>query len=398
MNIGFYCGALFPPSKRGGIQSYVLRLARALSASGEHHVHILTDSEPDGSWVPLPNVELDVVCPRWVPVLGRWLPGLGESWHISRAMHRIVHQHALDVVEFPNWEAPGLAYTWSNPVPSVTRLHTSFAETVKIDALPVGYGERFAMWAERTSARRSIALVTHTYAHRRRMAEEIGVPEAAIAVVPHGIEVPDELLTSSRGVASLPLRILYVGRLEHRKGTLDLLNALSFVVAKAPRFELTLIGRDRPHAPGGRTFRRYAEQELSPSVRKRVCFRGVVSDSDLDIAYRQCDLFVAPSRYESFGLIYLEAMRYGKPVVACAAGGVPEVVRHGETGLLVPPSQPMALSEAIVALLTDSSLRVTMGRNAHAWTRENFSIRVMAERTIAFYRDVLARRAVARGD
>ena len=389
MNIGYYCGGLFPASKRGGIQNYVLRLIRTLGASSEHQVHLLTDSEPDHSWSPLPNVVLHIVRPRWVPGLGRWLPGLGESRDIARTMRHIVDRYALDIVEFPNWEAPGLIFTLSNPVPSVTRLSTCFAETMKIDGLPVGLGERFVRWAERTTSRRSTALVTHTGAHRRYMAQELGVPESAIALIPLGIEVPDEPLPIVDHSGGEPLQLLSVGRLEHRKGTLDLLRALPAAVAKAPPFTLTLIGRDRLHAPGGRTFRQYADQELPPDIRVRLRFKDVVSDQELDQAYRQCDLFVAPSLYESFGLTYVEAMRYGKPAIGCWAGGIPEVIRHGHTGLLVQPSQPQALADAIITLLTDPNLRLRMGRNAHAWTRENFSVQVMAERTIALYERVL---------
>jgi len=391
MNIGFYCGALFPPAMRGGIQSYVLRLAREIGASGAHRVHLLTDREPDASWTPMSGVTLHTVRPRWIPVLGRWLRGLGESRDIAKALRRLVREHALDVVEFPNWEAPGLVYTRTNDVPSVTRLSTCFAETMKIDALRIGWGERFIRWSERTAARRSAALVTHTQAHRAYMAREIGLPESAIAVIPLGIEVPDQPLPPVAREPNAPIEVLYVGRLEHRKGTLDLLHALPSVNAQAPAFRLTLIGRDRRHAPGRRTFREYAEQELPPAVRERLVFRDVVSGEELDAAYRGCDLFVAPSLYESFGLTYIEAMRYARPAIGCRAGGIPEVVRHGHTGLLVEPSRPEALAGAMASLLTNADLRRTMGLNAHAWTRENFSIQVMAERMIAFYENVRTR-------
>src|SRR5262249_24343982 len=86
----------------------------------------------------------------------------------------------------------------------------------------------------------------------------------------------------------------------------------------------------------------------------------------LDSFYRDCTVFTAPSRYESFGLIYLEAMRWGKPVVACCAGGVPEVVRDGETGLLVPPGDAAALEAALSRLLADADLRTKMGSGARA--------------------------------
>ncbi|MGE5706928.1 MAG: glycosyltransferase, partial [Bacteroidota bacterium] len=78
------------------------------------------------------------------------------------------------------------------------------------------------------------------------------------------------------------------------------------------------------------------------------------------------DLLVAPSPFEPFGMIYLEGMASGKPVIGCRSGGVPEVVRHGTTGLLVPPSDPGSLAEAMSRLLSNRDLRLDIGT---PWTR-----------------------------
>jgi hypothetical protein len=391
MNICFICFSLFPTTLRGGISYYVLRMARELAGNGGHSIHILTDHEPDSDWRDSPNVRLHLIRVRWLPVIGRWFPGVRESAQITRALWRLHRRHGIEVVEFPNWEAPNLIYNWWKPAPSVTRLSTSFAETRRIDALPLGPSERFSLWSERAAALGSSALVTHTRAHRRTMAEELGVREARISLVPHGIEVPAQLPDPVERPPDAPLKVLFVGRLEHRKGVLDLLKALPAVVDRAPRFDLTLVGRDRRHAPGGRTFRQYFEQEFAPAVKARVKFCDVASDAELDSAYRGCDLFVAPALYESFGLTYIEAMRYGKPVIGCRAGGVPEVVKDGVTGLLVPPSAPQELAKAMIALLANAPLRNAMGREAHRWTQANFSIGRTARLQVEFYRDVIAR-------
>lgn len=77
--------------------------------------------------------------------------------------------------------------------------------------------------------------------------------------------------------------------------------------------------------------------------------------------YRDCDVFAAPSIYESFGLVYLEAMAHGKPAIGCLAGGVPEVVVDGATGLLIPPGDSAALARAILKLAQDEPLAEQMG-------------------------------------
>ncbi len=84
-------------------------------------------------------------------------------------------------------------------------------------------------------------------------------------------------------------------------------------------------------------------------------------EEQLSSLYQNCDLFVAPSLYESFGLIYLEAMNYAKPVIGCRAGGIPEVVDDGVTGRLVDPNSPKQLAEAIVTLLKSPRLLYEYG-------------------------------------
>ena len=127
--------------------------------------------------------------------------------------------------------------------------------------------------------------------------------------------------------------MLFVGRFERRKGIDVLLAAIPEVAAAFPNARFVLAG-----APGqGDLWAAFAcaHPDLAGG---RVAAPGRVSETQLEELYRQCDVFVAPSRYESFGLIYLEAMRHAKPVVACDAGGIPEVVTDGVTGLLAPPA------------------------------------------------------------
>ena len=159
--------------------------------------------------------------------------------------------------------------------------------------------------------------------------------------------------------------ILFLGRLEKRKGIVDLLAAIPQIVAAAPYVRFTIAGADNSLYDGfqARTGQTYPawfahnHPDMAPFVR----FLGGVSDEQLNRLYQSCDLFVAPSLYESFGLIYLEAMNYGKPVVGCRAGGIPEVVDDGVTGILVEPGAPQALAEAILRLVRSPALLNAMG-------------------------------------
>ena len=118
-------------------------------------------------------------------------------------------------------------------------------------------------------------------------------------------------------------------------------------------------------------------------------FFGKVDDAAKNYLLSACDVLVAPSLYESFGLMYVEAMRAGKPVIGSNAGGIPEVVDDGETGLLVPPGDVPALAEAMLRLGADADLRQTFGRQGLQRFEQRFSLYNFGRQTENFYREVL---------
>ena len=110
----------------------------------------------------------------------------------------------------------------------------------------------------------------------------------------------------------------------------------------------------------------------------------------IEIHLAQCDIFVAPSRYESFGLVFLEAMMFGKPVVGCRAGGMTEVVEENVTGLLAEPGDPASLEAALDVLLRDPAMREAMGRAARERYLAHFTREKLTDRTLQFYIEILA--------
>jgi glycosyltransferase involved in cell wall biosynthesis len=178
--------------------------------------------------------------------------------------------------------------------------------------------------------------------------------------------------------------ILYVGRLEGRKGVEDLLRAVPEILGARPDATLTLIGRATGHSDRGQPFETFADEFLPQHVRARITFAGSVSDRDLREAYRRAAVAVFPSRYESFGLVILEAMLHGTPVVATTAGGIPEVA--GRAALLVPPNDPAEIAGAIVKVLVDDALRASLGRAGAERARGAFTTLHMAEATIRAYK------------
>ncbi|HEX8997007.1 MAG TPA: glycosyltransferase family 4 protein, partial [Ktedonobacterales bacterium] len=126
--------------------------------------------------------------------------------------------------------------------------------------------------------------------------------------------------------------------------------------------------------------------------RSRVRFHGAVSDERLRGFYAAADIFVAPSRFESFGLILVEGMMFSKPVVGCNAGGMVEVVEDGVSGLLAEPGDVASLDACLERLITDADLRARMGAAA----RVRYEQRFTAERMTSAY--LQAMDAAARHD
>jgi glycosyltransferase involved in cell wall biosynthesis len=187
------------------------------------------------------------------------------------------------------------------------------------------------------------------------------------------------------------LTVVFLGRLERRKGALDLLQAVPEVLREVPETRFIFIGTDRAHCPGGRTHSQYINEEFASEVLSRIHLVGKLPDTDVTRWLQSADVFVAPSLYESFGLIFLEAMRWGTPVIGTTAGGIPEVVEDGTTGVLVPPGCPNKLAGALIELLKDEGRRRQLGEAGRRRIETHFSAQRMAQQVVAVYSETIAR-------
>lgn len=384
--------ALFTPnypnvSGDGGIGTYTHNLVGGLRSLG-HHPIVLTPGSETLALGRGDNVQLTST--RYLPVVERVFPGSGACWRVARSMRRLVRQQQLQIVEFPNWEGYGWLFQAISRTPVVVRLHTSSKETQTIDQLPATRTLAWDVRRERWQAHAAAALVTHSEAHRELMSEELELPRERIHLIPHG--VPTFLAFQRPARIAGPPTIVFLGRLEKRKGTLDLLQSIPAVLARVPDARFVLIGIDRAHCPRNRTHAQYLAEEFPPEVQRQVTLAGRLPQSDVDQWLQTADVFVAPSLYESFGLIFPEAMRWGTPVIGTRVGGIPEIITDGETGLLVEPSRPVELAQAILRLLTNSELRHRLGIAGRRHVESKFSVERMALATAELYASVIERK------
>jgi hypothetical protein len=212
-----------------------------------------------------------------------------------------------------------------------------------------------------------------------------------IKVIHSAVPYPDPLEeTPSGGDASKngrPLRLLCTGRIAPYKSQDDLIEAVGHLRDRGLDVELILLG----DVFGGQTdyLDSLKRQTTRLRLTEQVKFLGFREDVKpfLDAA----DICVMPSRRpEGLGLVVLEAMARGKPIVATKGGGVLDIIDNGRNGLLVPPGDPVAMSRAIEELALDADRRRTMGLMGHATVAQHFTVKQMTDRILAEYKKVLA--------
>ncbi|MBL7183605.1 MAG: glycosyltransferase family 4 protein [Anaerolineae bacterium] len=208
-------------------------------------------------------------------------------------------------------------------------------------------------------------------------------------VIPNGIDLErfgDPALRPLERFDDGKLNILFVGRLEKRKGFKYLLQAFAQVKKAVPEARLIVVGAyDKEDKE---PFVLYARQHRLRDVR----FIGQVSEDDLPRYYRTCHVFCAPSTgFESFGIILLEAMAAGKPIVASDIDGYRGVLADGEEGLLVQPEDKRRLADALIRLLQDPAMRERMGRQGQA-TATDYAWQKVAQQILDYYQELLERK------
>ena len=166
-----------------------------------------------------------------------------------------------------------------------------------------------------------------------------------------------------------PIRLLSVCRLDAReqyKGIDTVIRALPAVCARVADLEYVVVG-------SGSDLERHKRIAADLGVTDRVQFLGSVDELALRSVYESCDVFVLPSAGEGFGIVFLEAMHYRKPIIAANSGATPEVVKDGETGMLVEASSVEQLAAAMIDLATDRPKRDRMGDAGYARLLNNFT-------------------------
>jgi glycosyltransferase involved in cell wall biosynthesis len=215
-----------------------------------------------------------------------------------------------------------------------------------------------------------------------------GVPAHMLSTVPTGVDTArfdpaatETTLRAELGIAADVPLIGTVAILRMKKGYQDLVAAIPRVLATVPNAHFVFAG-DGPQ-------RQNIEHALAVAqLSERVHLIGL--RRDIPQVLKAFDLFVLPTHQEALGTSYIEAQAMGLPVIGTRVGGVPDTMIEGKTGLLVPPHDPPALADAIIALATDAARRHAMSAACRDWVLAEYTVQKMAERMHALYERVLA--------
>lgn len=278
-------------------------------------------------------------------------------------------------------------------VPHIAMFHT--LGEVKLRARASEHEPPERLEAERHLVHSVDRVVAATDYEQRLLRQIYGVPRSRVEVIPLGVD-PERFCPGSREAARAELGladdaqvVLAVGRIEPLKG-LDILIRAAAQVTERSRLQLLIVGGDEAARP---EFDRLSAIAAEVGVRDLVRFAGAVGHEALPDYYRAADVVVMPSFSESFGLVAVEAMASGVPVIASRVGGLASTVADGRTGYLVPWRCPEPFAEKIELLLRNRPLRDALGAAGVVRMRD-FSWESVADRLVALY-DELDRAAVA---
>ena len=371
----------------GGISEHVHHLSRELVALG-HEVEVVTSNIGPARSL----VERDVQAEREHGYVTRRI-GRGLPYPSNGSIARVT---ALPVP----WAAMRQALAGADVVHAQGLLGPVLPPlAVRLSEAPVTVGtfhtyvEGGRHWCYRVGGRWGRSILN-------RLDRRIAVSQACIDgligtfpgtydIIPNGVDC-DRFRPLADGDArpAGPPRILFVGRLEPRNALGDLLNACGEVARRGYNFVIQVAGDGPTRGINERLARRLG-------IAERIEWLGMIHD-DLPRRYREATLLAAPCTLASFGVILIEALASGTPIVCADNVGFRQVIRDGAPGAFVPMRDPHALAEGLVAVLDDPALRVDWARRGRAVATERYDWRGVAERVESLYREVLhaRRRAV----
>jgi D-inositol-3-phosphate glycosyltransferase len=394
----------------GGMNVYVRELTRQLGHMGIH-VDVFTRSQDDhvphvlhelgygnrvvhvpaGPEHPFPKKELASYIPEFVE-------GIKAFAAEKDIRYDIIHSHYW----MSGLAAEALSDAWGG-TPIVHMFHTLGEMKNRIARTEAEKEGPYRINGEKQVIRRADRIVAATIAEITQLRFLYKAPASKMVVIPPGVDVshfypiPGDEAKMYVGLKPDDRMILFVGRIEPLKGVDTLIEAMSCLRLKdGHKVHLAIIGGDPSASPQEMSAEMARLQKLCDDlcVGQLVVFLGKRDQDRLPYYYSAAELLVMPSHYESFGMVALEAMACGTPVIASEVGGLAYLVRDGETGFTVPDQEPELLSEKITWLLEDRGLHRTMSERAVEYAQD-YAWEKITRQIVDLYKELVTNRQTA---
>ena len=382
---------------RGGIGSHAFHLSNSLAELGTS-VDIFTCT-PSSS-IPTPHQKITI---HQVPFIHA--PVVFSTYFGENAVARFLpRQDSFDVFHshYGLFSASGKTLRRIK-IPKIATMHGTW-KSERISSLQAGLvnmggfelvgflTNRFLEFYEKVALRAFDRIITVSEYNRRELLNSYGSGAdlaAKVTVIPSGVDTDQfkprsaSYLEKYRDHLQIDDKfvLLYVGRLVARKGITDLLSAMSSLARMKSEVVLIIVG-------SGHLKNWLMRRAWKLRIASRVIFLGSARMEDLPFLYSLSDLFVLPSYYEAQGIVILEAMASGVPIISTWAGGIPEMVTNGRNGLLVNAGDPSSLVNAVISLMENSGLRREMANNNRERALEH-DWKLIARRVDEAYRNTL---------
>jgi D-inositol-3-phosphate glycosyltransferase len=391
----------------GGMNVYVRDLTRSLGRNGihvdvftrsqdEHVPHVLHDLGfgnrivhiPAGSEKPLSKNEL----PDYIP---DFVSGIQKFAAQKKIHYDLIHSHYW----MSGIASIALKKQWDIPV--IHMFHT-LSQLKAENSSPSPEDGDFRRIGEQKVMDEVDRIIAATEDESIKMAQLYHINQCKISVIPPGVDtshfypIPPDEAKAFIGVPKDERMLLYVGRIEPLKGIDKIIHAIANlhkgdILSNCPHY-LIIIGGD-PDAPISEMnleMRRLQKLCKDLNIDNLVLFLGKQSQDTLPYYYSAAEIVLVPSHYESFGLVALEAMACGTPVIATQVGGLSYLIKDGFTGYTIPDDDPRALEQSMTQLICKEDIRHQMSMNAIAYAK-SYSWELITPKIILEYENLLRR-------
>lgn len=393
----------FPPDTGwGGIATFVHDLALGLAEIGAEVEVIALSADGKNSTVDYKGIKLHRVAP--VADLDKYqmllslMPYSHSLLKSLVALHlKFVELHSakpFDIVEVPEMFGEGVFLALTKLCPLVIRLYTPHFKFIdeKLHLIDEGFDHQLLSIIEKLTLLNADAVVSPSQDLGDYVANAIGFSSEEMHIMKGLVDTNRFTPEGAQAlkIEEAVLKVILVGRLEERKGVYQLIRAIPQVVKKFPKVKFFLIGKDTNTAHGGKSVQAELEAELKKSgCGQHVVFTGPVPHASMPEYFRSADIFVLPSLYDNAPLTCLEALSSGTAIIGTSAGGMKEYVQNGKSGIIIPPSDVQALSDALLELLSDKAKRESFGREARKSALELYDRKITARASLKLYEQAI---------